>query len=858
MNITTNRQGHMKRFLKRLADVAIGAMLTVSFAQHASAISFPDRLASYDGVYYVTQYPNGDKPQGGGTTPPAGWTALSLGDGFGTWTDLSGSYFFNGGGSDTVDDTQNIYKSGGAGEVQIEGRVLNDYAGSAQAFAGLGGGLRDSTSQSSFVAQCKALQTHTHAIQCQTGIPGSTTQYNCAATAGLNRPIWWTVTYYPANTEIKGFTSTATTPSGPSDWSECFTLVRSMSTPLAFFLGGSKSPSIALTGTISGPALKTEIDAYAETPIGGSAPTVDTAIPDQSGVQGAALAFTNPAGGATPNCVTTNFGSETGFNAVSGLAVGTGITFNTGTGCFSGTYNANDVGTRNVTVTATNASGSTPDTFSLQVSASSGDLFILPVTASAANYRCAIAATGCNGASWTSCRSTGSGTSPGPGDTMRLEGGNHGLVTFTDCNGSASADLNITNDPTYTGQTVVQKTSGTDGPLFLFQGSNTYLTISGRGKWSGAPGGRCGVSEDGTWTLGRNNCGLKITRTSPGHPQDYIGLKNYWSDITFEDIEIDGVDAHSGSCDAGGGHGIVNNDHSDPYLWQPPYDVYKNNFLMTHTYVHNTGSCGSSTGEGAYLGGNSKNGTQEDIPIKNQEFSYNIFEDIGGGAVKYKEVFGVNSIHDNYMHDIGGFGATKQVDIIQWKNVSNLSIYRNWAFDTLGQCIAGSGEDPLPHVPSLNLGYLRIWGNMVSDCGTGDATFNRNGIKAANGNMRYEIAIEVDFNTAITTPGAAISLGTFLTGSATPQIRGNLALDYGTSEASAIVGGTETNNKTSGITINDTNFISVSGKNYRIRAVNAARNPAGGNNGGCPATDLDGDTRPKETVCDQGADEYAP
>ncbi len=195
------------------------------------------------------------------------------------------------------------------------------------------------------------------------------TPSNLGLKANTQSKTGFTVTW-DAVSNATGYTATAT-PSGGT------AVTGTVSTP-------SSGPEAAFTGLTAGTTYTVSVVATGNTAnyeastaatlsqatAANSAPTVATAIPDQTATTGTAFSFTLPAGtfsDADSGDSLTYTAQQT--DGTTDSALPTWLTFTAGTGVFSGTPTSTDTGTLSVKVTASDGTDSVSDTFDIVVSA---------------------------------------------------------------------------------------------------------------------------------------------------------------------------------------------------------------------------------------------------------------------------------------------------------------------------------------------------------------------------------------------------------------------------------------------------------------------------------------------------------
>lgn len=787
--------------IKSLVPILIGAGLFASLP--AGAINLGPAVPSADGVIYVSQYPLGDKPSGG-TCPPATWTGLNLGDGGGTICDVSGDFAFTVTGSDTVDDMRIIHKDAGAGEVQVEGLILDSYAGSAESFAAIGLGIRESTAVDSWVAQCKSLQTGSTTIQCQYGTAPSLTNVNCTA-SGSVRPEWTAVTYYPTDTEVKGFTS-----SDGSTWTECFSTIKSMSDVLAFYMGGSRSATVALTGTIDQPALLTEIDAYTEDDTPGGVPTVSP-IPDQTGSQGVAYSLT----------FSSYFTGATSYSLGSAFP---GALTESSDGVLSGTPNATDASSSPYSrdLCGTNASGTTCDSVSFSFAAVPGDILVVA-----------------SGDSVVDCDTFESGGRVDPGDVLQIDDGVRGPLEIRDCDGTAADPIIIRNDVTGTAAATIRRTSGTGPALELTNMTN--FVMDGTGKWTGAASGTCGYDET-TGDLGTTQCGI-VVETQGGTGGFVIrlaGLSCAGTDANPNSVcMIKGVAVDGNNVS---GVGLSMNDHSELVSDNP--GTWRENLLVESSYFVDIGN---GNGEAVYAGPN-QDATAPDLPLRDITLRRNYFIGIERDCINTKSVLdGFLLIEYNYMTGCGESGESTQNRGLNLNGAADYTIRGNVILDIGGEGMLITWQDLAGLSPNAS-NTFDITNNIIARVGQTATAQRRDGIRFTRNSDSPTYTGAVSNNTLATVPEEGFSCGS----NVTVNIRNSIAAGV----SGTVYEGSGCNNAGNNATgsVASFNFVNSGADNYELTSSSStACNLASATY--APATDYEGEARPQDSADDIGADE---
>lgn len=787
--------------------IRFAAILLACIAMPANAAISFTLAANYDNTR-TTQYPNGDKPQGVGNCPPTGYTGLNLTGGGGTiCDDGSTGLDFIVTGLNSIDDARIIYQDAGAGEVQVEGQILNTFSGSTENNAAIGSGIRESTAATSWVAQCKSLQTSSTAIQCQYGLAASPTSVNCAA-SGTTRPEWVAVTYYPTNSEVKGFTS-----SDGVTWTECFSTTRTMSDVIAYFIGGSKSATVSLTADMASFALLTEIDAYNETPGGGGSPPVLTSpIPDQTGSQNVAYSLT----------FSTYFTGATSYSLGSAFP---GALTETSDGVLAGTPNATDASSSPYSrdLCATNASGTTCDSVSFSFSAVPGDVLTVSAGTTAVN-----------------CNTYESGGVVDPGDILQLAAGTRTVaLTLSNCHGNSVSSITVRNNPTGGSAAIF---SISTSPQYFIQCNNcTYVTIDGLQGWSGQSTAKCGISKtDAFPTENSTPCGIQLRTASGGQPQAFIDWQGVSSNYVMKGIEIDGNNVVGGDV----GTGISCNDNSFTNGWSGSGAYsgdWRQDITIEQNWIHDTGV--NSSGEGIYCGANA---IQDALPIRRLEVRYNLVKSTGRECINVKYLReGPNLIHHNVARDCAPNASVSQARGINVTDGGDVDIYNNIVDNTQGAGIAhlinsaNSGDPPLNASPF----YINIYNNIIWSA-SGYGIQIRSSVASED---RISPALIYN-NTIVDSVSGAISYSNSI---GTCTASDNILA--GSTTAQNITGCTSAGNTSIATANFGANFVNAGANNYELLSGSTACSAA--SSATAPATDYEDDSRPEGVADDDGADE---
>lgn len=806
--------------------LAASVLLSAFCATAQGAISLS--LAPNFDSTRTTAYPNGDKPDVT-CVPPATWTEVDIGDGFGEVCDTTGEWVFAVGGTTFRQNAHLIYKDAGAADVQFEGTVEDDYAGATGNNAGLGIGLREAATQASYIFQIHSTNAGAPQVECTYGANGSYTTVE--GSAGETRPTDLGVTYDVSSGDLKAFAGGL----------EVCSQNRAMSDVLAYGVGQSKSITETLTATLTAPTLGTTIDLYTPSdPPGGSPPVLTSAIPNQTGTQGNAfsLTFSSYFTGATSY-------STTAFPASSGLS-------ETSDGVVSGTISAADVSASPYSedLCATNASGTTCDTvqFSFSPVSGSGSTFTVPDVGDVlSTFNCATTG-GANGSTWTSVRTSGSNTRPLAGDIIEITSGSRGATHFQNCNGDAGGYITIRKTASATRLTITGTGSGADA---LLCEDCTYVHFNGLVNWTGNTGG-CG-SDSTLSETPLDDCGILVDTTA----QFAVKLRGKAQNIIVEGIEADGnwpiavtlsgstvafspndqgycVDQTPGDTD---GDGTANELIDDI--------EFRNGLVLRNSYFHHFSK------EIVYFGPNvnyGNCGTGEDTPrLKDITISGNFLQYAGWDGLNLKSAFtGTNVVERNVVLDIGG-GTTAS-----GANSVGISLFESEGIVRYNKVRRTS--DPPGGANGINCSNnnapsawgdldCQVYGNDVSDTDGHCVKIGRSKSGAAYAGR----TADVDYNTLTDCGGGGVDVASL---AESVSITNNISAGEPINLPAG--SGTQSNNMTTAES--SVGFVDHANNDYRLQSGSAARN--GGAATGCPSTDIYGTSRPQGTRCDQGAYEF--
>lgn len=787
----------------------------------AFALNLGAASPSYDGVYYVSQYPTGNKPVVS-CSSPSGWTLANLGDGGGQICEVSASEFTMGvSGSAQPLNGRIAYKDAGAADVQLTARITDTYSGATSNFANIGIGIRESAASTSWLFQIHSLQSGATGVQCQYGSNGTYTTTNGAS--GALRPHTVNVTYDLSSGDIKAFAGGV----------EVCSTNRAMSDVIAYVGGTSRSTSEQLAATLDNIALSSTITAYTPTDPLPGAPTVVSAIDNQAWASGTAVSLSCAANfsGATSYSIPAN-------GSAGGLPTGTGMSFNTSLCAFSGTPDSDDVGTRTLTVTATNAGGSVSSSFESAVSAAPpGDVFQINTQAGTTTrvYNCASASTGAggttstNGSAWSTIRTSGTGSAPGPGDTIVLQGGtHHGKLQFVNCVGSSSGHLVIKNKTTDASPAIIEKSNGSGGGFWLQITDSLYVDLDGRGGYSGHTSG-CGAQSP--LLTPKTDCGIvwQFDASEP-LPTSAVKINGTTSKYGIYGLEIDGTGG------TGGGVALDCHDNTqvNGYSGTGTYTgSWIEDVTVSENWIHDYGV---TSGEGMYCGSNA---VEDAFPLRFWRISYNYVDNTARECINLKYARqGPNYIDHNVVKDCASANDAGQIRGINVTDGGDVYIYDNIVIDNKGNGIShiingAVSADPLG--PNF---YLYIYNNIVIRS-TGVAVY----VESANSSQDQITPVSIYNNTLVNPVGNGITRSV---ASGTCEASDNIITD----SATPVSGCGSTNNRTG--TTAAQNFVNSGSDNYELTSTSGACNNGSANG---LSEDYEGESRPQDGANDQGADE---
>ncbi len=781
--------------------------------------------ANYDSTR-TTSYPNGDKPDSG-CVPPTGYTEVNIGDGGGEICEVSSTQFdLSVSGTRQSDNNHLAHKDCGGSDCQVIARITNTYAGSAEASASVGIGIRETATQASWLFQVHSLQSGATALQTTYG---ASTYTSVNGGAGQSRPRYVCLTYDVSTGDIKSHAS-----DDGSTWTEIASTNRALSDDEVYIFGASKSATETLQATIDNIAVGSTINCYTPGGGGGGGPTLAAQIDNQSLAQGTPFSLD----------ISGNFTGETSFEEVT-LPSGSGLAFSPFTGIISGTPDADDVAASpyDVEFCATNSGGTTCDTAQFTVVAVPGDtLTVSPSQGTSASP--------------VDCDTFESGGRVDPGDILQIAGGVRSNLVIRDCQGTAASPITIRNDVTDTEPAILEKTAG--GATNWLECTNCInVVLDGTGKYNSADAGTCGVDEDRN--EGRTQCGIVLrTDGAATCAVAWIRFNGLSSNYTIKGVEIDGT-----GCTGAPGVGITANDGQikSGYDGDGTYGndaaenggIWREDIIITQNYIHDTGD---TAGEGMYIG---PNGGQDELPLRRVEISYNLVENVGSDGIEVKYwLQGPNYIHHNHVYSTGNgtpaeTGQHKGIGSIDGGEVEIYANYVEAAGSSGISCsISEAVVDGASVEPDIGPYYCLVYNNIVVDAGVVSGgkgvTFLRN--TSTTGGTRAQISpARAYHNTVVSASDGCVNFAASLTGTQ--------------SSSANICAGTTTQQNVSGVsdttslkgTVVSIGFVDAGSDDYHITTSSSACNSTGSMG---LTTDFDGDSRPNGAFFDKGADEACP
>jgi hypothetical protein len=816
--------------MKRFAALLFFAFASFCAAFADAAISLQGK-ASFDGAIYATEWPDGNKPAGGGC--PSLWTCADKGTGVGQITEVSSTSFkITATGNDDEGDIVYAYKTCGANDCEVIGEIPVSWTGHIENFTGFGVGLTDNTGDSAYYVQ--AWWPNVGSARCKAGIPpNEDVNVQSSNTSPLPRRL--AVTFDDSANEIRCHEYNGST------WQTFASFTRDFPDgTLGYVFGTSHITTASTTATLTNIARNVTITVYTPSDPPSGAPTLLADIPNQNLSQGVAFNA----------CFSANFSGQTSYS-ISGLPAGTGLSFSASTGCFSGAPDGDDVAASPYTVSicGVNGSGSTCDPSQFTVAAVPGDTFTIASSATPADYTFDCAATA-------NC---------GPGDIIVLGSGVHSNRSFNFKNlvGTIGSPITIRNDTSAGSRTTIRTASGR--PRYGLQCFNCEnVIITGLGGWSGQPAGECGVvdSPNGTQDGGEDavdehltGCGILFDGLTNGMAQDMVLLDGTKKNITIEGLEFSGDWSGPGDGAFVEGHGVSLNGKSVCLADAP--NEYIENITVRKNYLHNIHDTSM------YLGSNYKatcDGLEDNtLPLRDIIVEYNVWDTIGEGGAKVKRVLSSDPtdalIRYNHGRNGGGSDAPQSSghnSILFQCHEASCTAYGNVLDTTVTDGKTGPGLScAIQHRPVADgTQVCHFYNNTIRNT----SNHGVSGSRAASGSYgtTAQIEMRVEYNTIVDAArdtGNCVNVGSAITGAGFVRDMICAGAVTSISAGSSIV---QSANQQG--TVAAQNFVNSGAKNFRLTSSSPARNTGGV--GGCPADDADKETRPKGGTCDRGADEF--
>lgn len=427
------------------------------------------------------------------------------------------------------------------------------------------------------------------------------------------------------------------------------------------------------------------------------------------------------------------------------------------------------------------------------------------------------------------CSAVGGGVKPG--DTIILAGRTRGAITFSNCRGTTDDPIIVRNDTSLSGPLVIEM-KGTAFQVQCMDCDN--VVFDGTGKWTGAPAGECGATnEGGEWSLGTRQCGI-VLRCESGGPTGALRLGGSSKRVTVKGIEVDG---NSPACQTR--IGISVNDHG----YTAKSGEWREGIRLLNNYIHDV------EGEGMYVGPNQNQSASGDLQLRNNEIAFNLVEDVGCDGINYKSaIAGESRIHHNYVSNTGLAPRGKDSGCsgtgIALFEAGFTDIYSNYVeapspvSSGAGNCIA----QVISNLPASKAGTVpvRIYNNVARNC-------KGNGISSTRSDGSVAAPLVTVFNNTIVAPigGKGISVGSKVSSCA---VRDNIIAGKNVEAKSCAVA----NNSTG--SVESQRFRDAGAGDFRLTAGSPA---VDGATGDCPGTDQAGMERPQHGACDQGAFEYS-
>lgn len=417
-----------------------------------------------------------------------------------------------------------------------------------------------------------------------------------------------------------------------------------------------------------------------------------------------------------------------------------------------------------------------------------------------------------------------------PGDRLVLAGRSRGPIKLSNCVGTASNPITVTNDTSLSGPLVVNQS----GDGFQTQCTDCeHVVIDGTGKWNGAPAGLCGADlANGEWRLGTDNCGIVLKCVSGG-PHSGLRLSGSSKHVTVKGVEID---ANFPTCKKGIGLSV--NDHT----YTPRAGEWREGIKLLHNYVHRT------EGEGIYVGPNQSKSYAGTLQLRNNEIAFNFVDRTGCDGINYKSaIAGSSGIHHNYVTNTGqtarGGDSGCSGSGIALFEAGYTDVYSNYV-EAPSPVSSGAGHCFSSIISHLSVATVatvpvRIYNNVARNCKGNGISFGR------RDNSVAEPVVSAFHNTVVTPIGGkGVNVASSIRSC---DIRDNIVVGKPLSANHCVVQNNSTDD------LESQRFRDASGRDYRLTANSPAVDVGSSR---CPAEDHIGTPRPQHGACDKGAFEY--
>lgn len=416
-----------------------------------------------------------------------------------------------------------------------------------------------------------------------------------------------------------------------------------------------------------------------------------------------------------------------------------------------------------------------------------------------------------------------------PGDTITLQTGIRGELVVRNCTGTDANPITIRNSSS--GQTIVQRSSGTNGGFILHFIDVKDFVVDGTADFVGK-NGYCGVDQGGT-----EGCGIVVTSTN-GDPTHFLKMHGTSTEFTIKGVEIRG-NWSPGLTYNGSGIGMACHDT----VTTSSSTGWREDILIERNYIH------GAYGEGLYCGPNWYSANGEALRLRNVEIRHNVTLESGRNGLNLKSaIAGHNSIHSNYISRSGlRTGSDPQSDCITiWEG--NADVYDNYLQDCGGN---GIGHFRSSKNMTSASWTSNIYNNVVNRTGLTRPDRGK-GIAAGGSAPNITITGQIYNNTLVDSREEALSIGGDWR---TVTAMNNIIAECGTSPCISLRGGSniaahnlvESSKSRVG-------FVDPSDGNFWLQASSVAVNA--GDSRLYPEVDIRGAKRPYGGSPDQGAYEY--